>query len=157
MSHLSIHSQSWALAVFFMEEMVRIERRALEQRKASAQPYNSSRIWPSAAQCSCILYNVSNTCYSFPADCIYNSIQFLFHFTQSNTILTVYQDIYINNKFYHNLKVFGYLQFSFSLICMFHGNREGISNFPCSTLVSVDVQCSIAILLIIHKREKQKW
>ena len=31
---------------------------------------------------------------------------------------------------------------------MFYGNREGISDLPCSTLVSVDVQCSIAILLM---------
>ena len=33
---------------------------------------------------------------------------------------------------------------------MFCGNREGISNLLCSTLVSVNVQCSIALLLILH-------
>ena len=32
---------------------------------------------------------------------------------------------------------------------MFCGNREGISDLPCSTLVSVDIQCSIALLSII--------
>ena len=32
------------------------------------------------------------------------------------------------------------------IICMFCGNREGISGLPCSTLKSVDAQCSIALL-----------
>ena len=33
---------------------------------------------------------------------------------------------------------------------MFCGNREGISDLPCSTLVSVNVQCSIELLLILY-------
>ena len=39
-----------------------------------------------------------------------------------------------------------YSWLSFSIICIFHGNREGITDLPCSTLVSVDAQCSIALL-----------
>ena len=37
---------------------------------------------------------------------------------------------------------------SFSVICMSCGNREGISSLPCSTLKSVDAQCSIALLFM---------
>ena len=49
----------------------------------------------------------------------FNSIQFnsLFHFPQGNTILTVYQIISNNNKFYrrsHSFFWFGYLQYKFS-------------------------------------------
>ena len=47
-----------------------------------------------------------------------DSIQFnsLFHFTQGNTILTVFQIIYVNNKFTDDLIVFwfGYLQHMFT-------------------------------------------
>ena len=32
------------------------------------------------------------------------------------------------------------------------GNREGISNLPCSTLKSVDVQCSIALAIIGYRQ-----
>ena len=66
------------------------------------------------------------------------SIKFnsLFHFTQSNTIFTLYQVIYIINKLYRRSCCFHlYCSWlSFSIICMFCGNREGISNLPCSIL-----------------------
>ena len=86
---------------------------------------------------------------TMPINSFLSTIQFnpLFHITQSNTILTVYRLSFIIDSFYRQSCSFqlNYSRFSFSLICMFQGNREGISDLPCSTLVSVDVQCSIEI------------
>ena len=72
----------------------------------------------------------------------HRAIQFLLFIKISITIINLTDNLIV---FY-----FGYLQYLFSLICMFYGNREGISDLPCSTLVSVDVQCSIAILFILY-------
>ena len=67
----------------------------------------------------------------------YFSIQFnsLFQFTQSNTICTVFQIIYVIIILHKNKYVFIWLfMMLFMLICMSCGTREGISGLPCSTL-----------------------
>ena len=74
----------------------------------------------------------------------------LFHFTQSNTIFTVHQVIYIINKLYRRSYCFQlhYSWFLFSIICMFCGNREGISdnspdpNENCKTNLSLRAGCT---------------